>query len=97
MVLGLAQPLTEMSTRNHPEGEGQSASKADISIICELPRKCTSLDVSQPHEPPPLPFYPLQGKFCEPQSQYGICGVAKNLALATSSILAIQDHATKST
>jgi hypothetical protein len=36
MVLGLAQPLTEMSTRNLPGCEGRLAHKADNLIaICE--------------------------------------------------------------
>jgi hypothetical protein len=36
MALGLAQPLTEMSTRNIPEGKGRPARKADNLIaICE--------------------------------------------------------------
>jgi hypothetical protein len=29
MALGSAQPLTEMSTRNHPGGKGRPARKAD--------------------------------------------------------------------
>jgi hypothetical protein len=36
MVLGSTQPLTEMSMRNVPEGEGRTARKADdITAICE--------------------------------------------------------------
>jgi hypothetical protein len=36
MVLESTQPLTEMSTRNLPEGEGRPAGKADnITAICE--------------------------------------------------------------
>jgi hypothetical protein len=35
MALGLTQPLTEMSTRNLPGGEGLPARKADnLTIIC---------------------------------------------------------------
>jgi hypothetical protein len=36
MGLGLTQPLTEMSTRNLPEGKGRPARKADnLTSICE--------------------------------------------------------------
>jgi hypothetical protein len=36
MVLGLTQPLTEMSTRNLPGGKGWGACKADnLTAICE--------------------------------------------------------------
>jgi hypothetical protein len=36
MALGSTQPLTEMSTRNIPGGEGRLARKADnITAICE--------------------------------------------------------------
>jgi hypothetical protein len=33
LAMGLTQPLTEMSTRNLPEGKGQPASKADLTAI----------------------------------------------------------------
>jgi hypothetical protein len=36
MVLCSSQPLTEMSTRNLPEGKGRPARKADnLTAICE--------------------------------------------------------------
>jgi hypothetical protein len=36
MALGSTQPLTEMSTRNLPEGKGRPARKADnLTAICE--------------------------------------------------------------
>jgi hypothetical protein len=35
MSLGSTQPLTEMSTRNLPEGTGRPASMADLTAICE--------------------------------------------------------------
>jgi hypothetical protein len=35
MALGSTQPLTEMSTRNIPGGEGRPAPKADLTAICE--------------------------------------------------------------
>jgi hypothetical protein len=36
MALGSTQPLTEMSTRNIPGGEGRPARKADnLTAICE--------------------------------------------------------------
>jgi hypothetical protein len=53
MALVLTQSLTEMSTRNCPGGKGRLARKADnLSAVCELSRKCGSLDVSHPYEPP---------------------------------------------
>jgi hypothetical protein len=37
MVLGLTQPITEMSTRNLPEDKGQTVHTADsLTTICEL-------------------------------------------------------------
>jgi hypothetical protein len=35
VALGSTQPLTEMSTRNLPEGKGRPARKADLTAICE--------------------------------------------------------------
>jgi hypothetical protein len=35
MALGSTQPLTEMSTRNLPGGEGRPELKADLTTICE--------------------------------------------------------------
>jgi hypothetical protein len=54
MALGSTQPLTEMSTRNIPGGEGRRARKADnLTTICEPivykmwePRRLTALWVS---------------------------------------------------
>jgi hypothetical protein len=54
MALGSTQLLTEMSTRNLPEGKGRPARKADnLTAICE-PNvwKCGSLNLSQPYRPP---------------------------------------------
>jgi hypothetical protein len=52
MALGLAQPLTEMSTGNHPGGKGRPKRKADLTAICEQTViKCGSVDVSQPYGP----------------------------------------------
>jgi hypothetical protein len=55
MALGSTQPLTEMITRNLPEGKERPAHKADtLTVICEsiIYTKCGSLDVSQPYGPP---------------------------------------------
>jgi hypothetical protein len=54
MALGLTQPLTETSTRNHPGGggNGRLARRADnLTAIYEsiVWTKCGSLDVSQPY------------------------------------------------
>jgi hypothetical protein len=35
MALESTQPLTEMNTRNLPEGKGRSVRKADVTAICE--------------------------------------------------------------
>jgi hypothetical protein len=51
MALGSTQPLTEMTTRNLPEGKGRPARKADnLTAICESivykvwePRRLTTL------------------------------------------------------
>jgi hypothetical protein len=54
MALGSTQPLTEMSTRNHPGGKGRLARKADkLTAIYEpiVWTKCGSLDVSLSHGP----------------------------------------------
>jgi hypothetical protein len=53
MALGSTQCLTEMSTRDLPGDKGRPVRKADnLTAICELSRKCGSLDVSQPYGPP---------------------------------------------
>jgi hypothetical protein len=53
MALGSTQPLTEMSTRNIPGGNGRPAGKADnLTAISEpMSGKCGILDVSQPYGP----------------------------------------------
>jgi hypothetical protein len=35
IALGSTQPLTEMITRNLPEGKGRPERKADLTAICE--------------------------------------------------------------
>jgi hypothetical protein len=50
MALGLAQPLTEMNTRNLPWGKGRSARKADnLTAIRELSRQ--NVGASTSHNP----------------------------------------------
>jgi hypothetical protein len=50
MALGSTQPLTEMSTRNHPEGKGRPARKANnLTAICE-PTVQKNVRVSTSHK-----------------------------------------------
>jgi hypothetical protein len=53
MALGSTQPLTEMSIRNLPGGEGRPARKADeLTAICEpFSRQYGSLNLSQTYRP----------------------------------------------
>jgi hypothetical protein len=56
MALGSTQPLTEMSTRNIPGGEGRPARKADnLTAIC-----LQNVGTSTSHSPMGL-HGPLQG------------------------------------
>jgi hypothetical protein len=60
MALGSTQPLTEMSIRNIPGGEGRPARKADnLTAICE-PIVYKNVGASTPHSPMGL-HGPLQG------------------------------------
>jgi hypothetical protein len=49
MVMGSTQPLTEMSTRNLPGGNGRQAHKATALLpsVTRLSRRCGSLDVPE--------------------------------------------------
>jgi hypothetical protein len=51
MAMGSTQPLTEMSTRNILGGKGRATSKADLTAVSRLCRKCGSLDVLQHYGP----------------------------------------------
>jgi hypothetical protein len=60
MALGSTQPLTEMSTRNIPGGEGRPGRKADnLTAICE-PIVYKNVEASTSHSPMGL-HGPLQG------------------------------------
>jgi hypothetical protein len=60
MALGSTQPLTEISTRNIPEGEGRPARKADnVTAICEA-IVYKNVGASTSHSPMGL-HGPLQG------------------------------------
>jgi hypothetical protein len=54
MALRSTQPLTEMSTRNLPEGKGRPAREADnLTAVSRLSTQCGILDVSEPYGPSP--------------------------------------------
>jgi hypothetical protein len=51
MALGSTQPLTKMSIRNIPGGEGWRVRNAD-NLTDRLSTKCGSLNISQPYGSP---------------------------------------------
>jgi hypothetical protein len=71
MALGSTQPLTEMTTRNIPGGEGRPARKADnLTAICEPtvykmwePQHLTALWVSTARLPLPYHGSPTQPQY----------------------------------
>jgi hypothetical protein len=54
MALALAQPLTEMSTRNLPAGKAGRRVRLRTAppSVSQLPRKCEIRNISQPYMPP---------------------------------------------
>jgi hypothetical protein len=86
MAMGSTQPLTEMSTRNIPGGEGRPALKADnLTAICEPivykmwePQHLTALWVSTARDRDTFTFYRAGTRLCDntPKIYFNIIFVA---------------------
>jgi hypothetical protein len=80
LSLSSIQPLTEMSTRNHPGATGSKCIRltASPTSVRGLSRKCGSLDISQPYRLP----WPVTGIDIFSCEAWGLAAVIKLVDLA---------------